>query len=288
MFEAGKTYGRYLLLGVLLVANYFLWNAVIATDDNRILTVAFLDVGQGDSIFIEAPNGNQMLIDGGPSGQVVLRALSEVMPFYDRSIDGVIATHPDKDHIGGLSSVLERYDVSYFFEPGVEHDTGAYAGLLESVDVENAEHIFARRGMRIVLDDEVFLDILFPDRDPKSMETNDASVIAKLIYGETSFLLTGDTTKKIERYVASLDAKALDIDVLKAAHHGSKTSSDPILLGFASPAYAVISSGEGNSYGHPHKEVTDRLQQFGAEIVETAKVGTIIFESDGTNLKYKK
>lgn len=278
---------KWFLLFALLMANVFIWNAVLAEQNNGILTVAFLDVGQGDAIFIEAPNGNQMLIDGG-RGRAVLEKLSKVMPFYDRSIDVVIATHPDQDHIGGLPNIFRRYDIEYFLESGISHDTAAYATLISLVEQAGVERVFARRGMRIVLDEGVFLDILFPDREPTGMKPNDASIVAKLTYGDTSFLLTGDTTKRIERYLASVHGKALDIDVLKVAHHGSKTSSDPMLLGFASPSYAVISAGEGNSYGHPHKEVIDSLLKFGAEILETAKRGTIIFKSDGTNIIYRK
>ncbi|MBI4121047.1 MAG: MBL fold metallo-hydrolase [Parcubacteria group bacterium] len=288
MLHIERTYGKYFLLAALLIANYYLWSVVVAQQSDGILMVAFLDVGQGDAAFIEAPNGNQMLIDGGPSGQALLRELSNVMPFYDRSIDVLVITNPDKDHVGGFPDILKHYDVHYLLEPGVLRETAVYTTLVSLVESKGVERVFARRGMRIVLGEDVFFDVLFPDRDPKGMTTNDASIVAKLNYGETSFLLTGDTTKKIERYLASMDGKDLDADILKVAHHGSKTSSDAALLGFASPAYAVISSGKGNSYGHPHKEVVDRLIQFGVEIFETAKIGTIIFQSDGTNLLHRK
>jgi len=261
-----------------------IWYAVFAEERGNTLTVAFLDVGQGDSIFIEAPNGNQVLIDGG-SGRGVLRELSKVMPFYDRSIDVVIATHPDKDHIGGLPLVLRRYHVNLFLEPGVTNDTGAYAALRRAVVERGVKNVYARRGMQVILDDGVMLRILFPDRDVAGMESNTASIVAQLVYGDTEFLLTGDSPKSIEKYLVSVVGKSLESDVLKVGHHGSKTSSNESFIGIASPQYAVISAGEDNRYGHPHEEVLDILKQFEVEILSTYERGTVIFKSDGKNLR---
>ena len=272
----------YLFVGLFLV-NVFIWQAVFAGERNGILTVAFLDVGQGDAIFIEAPNGNQVLIDGG-ANKSVLRQLSNVMPFYDRSIDIVLATHPDKDHIGGLVSVLERYKGEKILEPGVKSNTGVYQSLQNIILEREVSRILARRGMTIVLDDGIFLNILFPDRDVSGIESNDASIIAQLVYGETEFLFTGDAPQKIERYLASIYGKALQSDVLKVSHHGSKTSSSKQFIGFVSPDYAVISAGRDNRYGHPHKEVLETFEQFEIKILSTYEEGTILFESDGESI----
>jgi len=278
---------KWYLLAVLFLVNLLIGHAIFSESRNGILTVAFLDVGQGDAIFIEAPNGNQMLIDGGPS-KAVLKALSLVMPFYDRSIDVVLATHPDKDHIGGLPAVFENFDVEYFIEPGVSADTAVYHQLLQITATADAagalKRIFARRGMRVSLDEEVEFIILFPDRDVSGISPNDASVVAKLIYNDTSFLLTGDAPVKIERFIASLDGAELDVDVLKVGHHGSKTSTSRELLGFASPYYAVISAGRDNRYRHPHEEVLSLLEQFGVNVLRTDESGTIIFKSNGENI----
>lgn len=271
--------GNYLFVGLFFV-NLFIWQAVFAGERNGILTVAFLDVGQGDAIFIEAPNGNQVLIDGG-ANKSVLRQLSSVMSFYDRSIDIVIATHPDKDHIGGLIDVLERYKVEKILDPGLENDTGVYRSLQNSIDEHGVSRTVARRGMIISLDEGVFLKILFPDRDVSNIDSNDASIIIQLVYGETEFLFTGDSPVKMERYVASIDGKALQSDVLKVGHHGSRTSSSEIFIGFVSPDYAIISAGKDNRYGHPHKEVIETLEQFEIKILSTYEEGTIVFESDG-------
>ncbi|MBI2108916.1 MAG: MBL fold metallo-hydrolase [Parcubacteria group bacterium] len=270
-------------LGVLFFANAFIWYAVFKEERGDILTVAFLDVGQGDAIFIEAPNGNQMLIDGGGGAQV-LRRLGRIMPFYDRSIDVLLATHPDKDHVGGLPDVLNRYHVAMVMEPGVESDTAVYAQLEQLIENKNITKILARRGMKLKLSEGVYLHVLFPDRDPSGMDTNDASIVARLMYGDTSFLLTGDSPQKIEQYLVSLDGSNLNADVLKAGHHGSKTSSSETFIGHTSPEYVIISAGANNSYGHPHQEVLDRFEVFGSVIMRTDELGTIVFESDGNTL----
>lgn len=260
-----------------------------------ILTVAFLDVGQGDSIFIEAPNGNQMLIDGG-IGRGVLRELGKVMPFYDKSIDVVVATHPDADHIGGLNDVLERYKVDLFMEPGVESNTSVYKELKKRVaDKEIKEQIKiieARRGMVVDLGRGVLFEIIYPIYDTKGMETNTASIVGRLIYGENSFMLTGDSPKNIEEYLvstmcqgASLTCTNLKSDVLKAGHHGSKTSTSDSFTKAVSPQYAVISSGKNNRYGHPHQEVLDILEKYNVQVLNTADLGRIIFKSDGNRIK---
>ena len=148
--------------------------------------------------------------------------------------------------------------------------------------------MLARRGMRVELGGGAYLDILFPDRDTDGFETNTASVVAKLTYGTTSFLFTGDSPKAIEEYLATLDGAALDVDVLKIGHHGSKTSTSDQLIGFASPAYAVLSAGKDNRYGHPHQEVLERLARFGVEPLGTYERGTIVFESDGREVRLRR
>lgn len=266
----------------LFAANFFIWYAVSA-ESRGILTVAFLDVGQGDAIFIESPTGKQVILDGGPDGSVLSR-IGALMPFYDRSIDMLIVSNPDKDHFAGFIDVLKNYEVEGIIEPGTIPDTEIYKIFKEFVREEGAANILARRGMTIDIGGGVNLQILFPDRDVSGLSTNDGSIIAKLIYGSSSFLLMGDAPQNIEKYLVSLDGKNLDVDVLKLGHHGSKTSSGDALLLVASPEYAVISAGEGNRYGHPHKEVLERLEKYNIPALGTYKDGTIIFESDGEQL----
>lgn len=273
----------YFLLGFLL-ANVFIWHTVAMEDRQGILKVSFLDVGQGDAIFIEAPNGNQVLIDGG-SNRKVLKELGKVMPFYDRTIDAVIATHPDKDHIGGLIEVLKNYHADFVMEPGVSSDTGTYQELEKTITDKKLPRILARRGMSLNLGEGARLNILFPDRDTDGWETNTASIVAKLVYGNNSFLLTGDSSIAIEKYLSMIDGKNLQSDVLKAGHHGSRTSTSKSFASLVSPEYAVIFAGKDNRYGHPHKEVLDILEKIKATILKTYEQGTISFSSDGERVR---
>ncbi len=281
--QNAKKHGHLLFLALFFVVNVFIWSAVFREERGNVLTVAFLDIGQGDAIFIEAPNGAQVLLDGGPNKKV-LREIASLMPFYDRSLDVVIASHPDKDHVGGLPAVFARYEIGMAIDPGIEHDTAVYQEFERLVKEKNIERIRARRGQIIWLDRGVYLEILFPDRDPTGWDTNDASIVARLVYGDTSFMLTGDSPQKMEQYLVGLDSDNLASDVLKLWHHGSKTSTSELFLGFVSPAYAVVSAGKDNSYGHPHKEVLELVERFGIPILATYETGSIIMRTDGTNI----
>jgi competence protein ComEC len=265
-----------------LVAYFFL------VHNQHKLTVAFLDVGQGDAIYIEAPNGAQMLIDGG-NGTAVLRQLGKQMSFFDHSIDVVIGTHPDEDHIGGLPDVLGRYYVDLYIDPGLNDHSATYETILYEVGKRRIPHVTAQRGMHIVLDkdDGVYFDVLFPDRLLEGVDANTASVVGRLVYGTTSFILTGDSPQAIEKYLVGLDGEKLHSTVLKLGHHGSRTSSSEEFLEAVHPTYAVISVGKSNKYGHPHKEVVDRVAELNIPMLATSKVGTIVFESDGVNIVRK-
>ncbi len=260
------------------------WYAAWQEDRRGLLTVSFLDVGQGDAIFIDAPSGRQALIDGGPTTGV-LRRLGETMSWWDRSIDVVIATHPDTDHVSGLADVLDRYRVGAVVRSSVAGEAGAAAAFDEAVSAEGARVLVAMRGQVIDLGNGARLEILFPDRALPRADTNDASIVARLVYGDTTFLFTGDAPQGVERYLVFLDGSALRSDVLKAGHHGSKTASSPALLGFAHPAYGIFSRGCDNRYGHPASEVVARFQQFNIPTLDTCTEGTISFVSDGETVK---
>lgn len=277
------------IVGVFIVITFFIWKAIYMAQDTSTLTLVFLDVGQGDSIFIESPTGVQVLIDGGATSSV-LRELTQVMPFYDRSIDMIIATHPDTDHIGGLLSVLSRFKVGYILRPGVTHDAPAAESLLLAIAKEQnsgAVEVLARRGQVYDLGGGAVLHILFPDRAVDGLESNTASIVARLEYSDTSVLLTGDSPKAIERYLVSMDGPRLQSDILKLGHHGSKTSTSERFLGFVDPQWAIVSAGKDNGYGHPHKSVVDMVEKFGIQIKNTADVGSIIFVSDGSEWRLK-
>lgn len=288
-----------LILGFLVCLNLFAWFIIYNLNKTQFLEVVFFNVGQGDAIFIEIPQRQQILIDGGPDS-TILEKLAKEMFFYDRSLDLIILTHPEKDHLTGLLEVLKRYKVEYILWTGVVRETSeweAWEGLIEK---EGAQIKIAKAGQRIILRDKepkIFLDILYPFEklEDKELEnSNDTSIVASLVFGDISFLFTGDITKKIERELVirenscsnSCKFASLDSEVLKVAHHGSKTSSSQEFLNKVLPGVAVIQVGK-NNYGHPASEVLANLAQFGIEILRTDEKGDIKIFSDGANLKIR-
>lgn len=247
------------------------------------LAIHFLDVGQGDATLIETPEGLQVLIDGGRDSGV-LRALGSVMRVGDMTIDMVVATHPDSDHIGGLIDVLERYDVGVILMTENEGESSAAAAYAAAAATEGADIVMARRGQSFSLGASTTLEVLFPDTDPTDMESNTSSIVLQLEHGHTRVMLTGDSPKNIEEYLVLTYGEHLKSDILKVGHHGSRTSTSELFLAEVDPDYAVISAGTDNQYGHPHVEVTDLLFNYGVETFNTADAGTITFLSDGIAL----
>jgi competence protein ComEC len=285
--EHFRKYGLYIMALLLLSLTIGIWSYVYTiSHQNHYLKVAFLDIGQGDSIYIEAPNGRQMLVDGGPDSTVLSR-LGKVMPFGDRSIDVVLATHTDADHIAGLSNVIDHYKVSAIIENGIAGKTQTFQTLQQEVQKYAIKKVIARRGMRIVLDQKagVYFDILFPDRDMSNATSNDGSIVGKLTYGTESFMLTGDATKFSELLIMQHgNIETLHAQVLKLGHHGSKTASSELWLEAVHPDVAIISAGLHNRYGLPSQEILDRLDALHIPYLATYKQGTILFKTDGVSL----
>lgn len=252
------------------------------------LTVSFLDVGQGDAIFIEGPTGIQMLIDGGKD-RSVLRTLPQVMGPLDRSIDIMVATHPDADHIGGLPDVLRLYRVSHLLLSGRGGESSMAQRLAHAAaDESGLTHTIARTGMRLHLGGGAYADILHPEDNVAQLrETNDASIIMRVVFGDTAVMLTGDASAWVEERLVAQYRDELKSDVLKAGHHGSKTSTSPVFLDAVQPETVVVSAAKDNSYGHPHAGVVDTIRAAGAAILATADAGTITFVSDGTTVQIK-
>jgi len=261
----------------------------IAREKDGLLKVYFFNVGQGDAIWIEAPNGNQVLIDGGPDN-AVLQRLGETMPFYDKNIDMVVATHSDADHITGLIGVLDRYEVENIVYSNIVRKSSLYDAWQEAVEKEGANIIDPVAGKVIDLGNKVTLTILHPaeslDGVAKEKVNND-SVVLTLKYGETQILLTGDIEAKAERQII-LSGADIDADILKVAHHGSKTSTLDEFLYEVSPKVAVIQVGANNRYGHPTQEVLSRLENFGVKLYRTDVDGNIKVTSDGKNYKIER
>ncbi len=277
-----KIYFLFFLIIINLFIFYFLFQL-----NHQIVTVSFLDVGQGDAIFIEMPNDRQMLIDGGPNNSV-LRELGKVMPFYDRSIDVVLATHVDADHIGGLVEVLKRFEVDLFIRTNSTSTSAVYQELAELIKIKNITEEIIISPKNISFGPNIDFNIIFPNQDTAGWEVNDASIVSKLNYGENSFLFTGDAPKLIEDYLVGKYGSFLDSDVLKIGHHGSKTSSSELFIGTVSPLYSVISAGVNNSYGHPNTEVLDILNKFSDSILNTLGHGLVSIVSDGRDLNVIK
>ena len=270
--------------------NILAWFIVFDLNKKQPLEVVFFDVGQGDAIFVETPQRHQILIDGGPSS-TILEKLAKEMPFYDRSIDLVILTHPEKDHLFGLLEVLKRYKIENILWTGIIRETAEWQKWKELINQEKAGVRIAKGKERVIIDEDplIYLYILNPLKNlegQKFKDSNDTSIVAKLVFGKDSFLFTGDITKKIEERLVEENAD-LDSDVLKVAHHGSKTSSSPSFLEQVSPELAVIQVGKNNRYGHPHPEVLARLKQFAIQILRTDIAGDIKIVSDGVNLLTK-
>lgn len=275
---------RLLVLVILSIAAGLSSYAAFASAPQSDLLVAFLDVGQGDAIYIKSPAGNDMLIDGGKENARVLSALSEVMPATDRRIDVVLATHADADHIGGLPEVLRRFSVGAVVLSGNESETGIWNEFENvAIDEPDGEIVYARKGTIVDLGGGVTFEVLFPDRDPTLFETNLSSIVGILRYGSTTALLTGDSPDEIEKYLIDREGTKLDVDILKLGHHGSDTSSSEGFISVTTPMYAIVSAGRGNPYGHPTREVTERVFDAGGCLLRTDESGTIIFHSDGSS-----
>ncbi|MCF7831447.1 MAG: MBL fold metallo-hydrolase [Candidatus Pacebacteria bacterium] len=248
------------------------------------MIVSFLDVGQGDAIFIETPSGNQILVDGGP-GRNVLSELGAFMHFSDRHIDMIIATHADADHITGLIPVIEQYSVGTFVDNGMRADTNIDQALVDLVQEKNIPYIVARRGMRFILDAKrgIFLETLLPESVERGGDRNSASLVFRLVYGENEILLTGDVELENEQILVS-ETGTLDSDILKVGHHGSGTSTGLEFVKRVDPQFAVLSYGCDNRYGHPHPTVTKNLASEDVIILSTCEMGTVTMYGNGKDV----
>jgi competence protein ComEC len=275
-----KKYRLLIFAILLIVANVCLFRLEFE-HSKRLLTFAMLDIGQGDGLFIESPLGTQILFDAGPA-RSISGPLMRVMSPFDKTIDAIVITNPDADHIGGFLEVLKNYKVRKVFEPGTFNDSKTYQNLEAEIKRQHIPDFVVRKGMRLDLGGGTVIDMLFPDRDVSMWSSNDGSVVARLSYGNTSVMLTGDATSTTEKIIlAENSPAALASAILKVGHHGSRTSTSPAFVKAVTPAYAMISDGKDNKYGHPHQETLDTLALFGAKIFRTDLLGTIVMKSDG-------
>lgn len=240
-----------------------------------------IDVGQGDSILIQAPNGTTALIDGGyDNGQ----ALAYLRDQEIQRIDLVIASHPHADHIGGLVEVLHALPVGAVWTSGAMHTTGTFEQFLDTIAETKTPYYEAQRGDRIPFGTMEFAVLR---SDPQASDLNDTSLVLKLTYGQVSFLFTGDAEAASEADLLQTAKDDLASTILKVGHHGSYTSSSPAFLAAVQPEIAIYSAGRHNSYGHPHAETLAALEAVGAQIYGTDRHGTVVVETDGQDYQIR-
>ena len=269
---------------LLLIAILVSCTAATAPDDN--LRISFLDVGQGDAILIQQGN-QQILVDGGPSPQAISLGLGKKMPFWDRTIDMVVLTHPHSDHLTGLVEVLHRFRVKQVLCPDSDYESPLYDEWLRLIEAKSIQQTTAQAGQQIDFGKAV-IKVLNPGIIPLTGSESDADnngVVLRLSRGDVSFLLTADIQQEAE-FELIADRAELNSTVLKVAHHGSDTSTTPQFLAVVNPRLAVISAGADNKFGHPSGEVLDRLKEKlnTEDIYRTDKHGTVEFITDGERL----
>jgi len=269
---------KYGIILFLLVLSLILGSIILYSRNNEDFKIIFLDVGQGDAILL-SQGSYQVLIDGGRDGKLLLEKLGKYIPFWDREIEVILATHPDQDHIAGLIDVLRKYKVKTIIKTQDQSESQTYKTFQEEIEKEKAESVSAKKGTEIKFLSEARAKIIYPFSETGDIQdngSNGGSTVIKLEIGNENFLLTGDLPKEKESILAGSD---LDIAsrVLKIAHHGSKYSTSEEFLEKVSPKEAVISVSRNNSYGHPNEEVLNLLKEKNINILRTDEKGDIVF-----------
>lgn len=275
-----------LVFGVIAVFSLYFGNDItnnIGTP-NGILQISYLDVGQGDSAYIKV-NDFDILIDAGPrsDSDKLMEQLKE------KNIDDfeiVIATHPHEDHIGGMTKVFEEYDVESFYMPKATSTTKTFENMINAVKNEGLKVQVIKEGTSFDLGEGAKIEVYSPIQDSYD-NLNNYSPIMKLIYGNNTFIFTGDAEKEVEKEVLEKYSNNLNADVIKFGHHGSSTSSSEEFIEAISPRYGIISCGVDNSYGHPHRETLDVINKMDIKTYRTDKQGEITIISDGNEIEIK-
>lgn len=267
------------IIFIALVAKYYGdYSFSSDVEVNGKFIASFIDVGQGDSIFLEFPNGKNMLIDAGENYESeTVQSFINSKGYF--SLDYVVGTHPHTDHIGGLESIIRRYEIGEIYLPKVVHTSKTYENLLTTINELGYKVNSAISGMEIINEKGLEVKILSPKNSNYS-ELNNYSVVIKIVFGNTSFLFMGDAETVVEDEI--LDE--VNADVVKVGHHGSDTSSSEEFVKSVNAKYAVIMSGFDNQYDLPDKAIVDRWKSNGAEVYNTSENGNVIITSDGRNI----
>jgi competence protein ComEC len=250
---------------------------------NSRMRVHFLDVGQGDCELIQLPSGKNLLIDASTREQAGT-VIAYLHSLGINRLDIVIATHPHEDHIGGLDNVINTFEIGQVIMPKKAANTQTYKDLITAIAAKGLKITVAKAGLKLDLGQGVDAELVAPISTSYD-EVNNYSAVVRLVYGKNSFLFTGDAQTESEKQMLS-SGYTLSADVLKVGHHGSYTSTSAAFLAKVKPTYAVISCGKGNDYGHPHQETLKKLANAGIKLYRTDINGTIIVESDGTNITF--
>ena len=267
------------IIFIALVAKYYGdYSFSSDVEVNGKFIASFIDVGQGDSIFLEFPNGKNMLIDAGEKYESeTVQSFINSKGYF--SLDYVVGTHPHTDHIGGLESIIRRYEIGEIYLPKVVHTSKTYENLLTTINELGYKVNSAISGMEIINEKGLEVKILSPKNSNYS-ELNNYSVVIKIVFGNTSFLFMGDAEKVVENEILS----EVSADVVKVGHHGSDSSSSSDFVESVKAKYAVIMSGVDNQYDLPSDEVVSRWENSGAKVYNTSVNGNIVMVSDGNNI----
>lgn len=277
---------KLIILGVLFVSSFLVWNVYFSISSGNNLTVTFFDVGQGDSSLIQTPNQNKIIIDGGPDNSVLAK-LGRYFSFYDRAVDILIITHPDSDHLSGAVEIAKNYDVGLIIINGKKCASFLCGEFEKTVKQKNIKVILAMKGQKIDLGNGAKMDILMPENQAviaaAKEDDNNFSIVSFLSFGKDSFLFMGDAEDKEE--IDLINAwPDLTAEVLKVGHHGSKNSTNQLFLDKIKPKFSIVSVGAKNRYGHPTNEVLEKIEALGAKILRTDLNGDIRIKSDGTGV----